>query len=424
MFRSTVCLFCSIILSFTLRAQAPAETYTDISTVVLEHRITNEVGSYFTNQKGTIGELYPVMDFKPGIQHKGPLPNEWVTKRIFIRFNLLNSSDSNSAVYFCPGYYFKKIELFRLNGSQLVPLPDSRPEINEKDGFRLIELGPNDSATLVAELSVIKTYNNLLRPRLIGKQHVAAFLAQLHGNYSQQNLLTYVFCGLLLMMILFSLTNFFQGGNKEFLFYSGYALFMGGLLFLQTVFHLHASPFGFFFEGFLDFLLQATGIIFYMLFMKKFLNTDNAHPFLSRLYNTGISILLGSMLVYTLLHYFTVNYVLEYLTEISTKVLLLTLVVIYLVYSIRNWKEKLLRYLFWGNFFLFIFATLSQLGILYDVQFRKLPGLLNSSIVYYELGLFLELVFFLAGLNYKNRRNIINDTKEKETLKSQNLLKE
>jgi signal transduction histidine kinase len=208
------------------------------------------------------------------------------------------------------------------------------------------------------------------------------------------------------------------------LFYSGYALFMGGLLFLQTVYHLHASPFGYFFEGYFDFLLQATGIIFYMLFMKKFLDTDNAHPFLSRLYNTGIAILLGSMLVYTILHYFTDNYVVEYLTEILTKVLLLTLTVIFLVYSIRNWKEKLLHYLFWGNLFLFIFASISQLGILYDIYFRKLPGLLNSSIFYYELGLFLELVFFLAGLNYKNRRNIINDTKEKETLKAQNLLKE
>jgi len=277
---------------------------------------------------------------------------------------------------------------------------------------------------IVTELSGVKTYNNLLRPRLIGKDHVSAFVAQLHGKYSQQNLITYVFCGLLLMMILFSLTNFFQGGNKEFLFYSGYALFMGGLLFLQTVFHLYASPFGFFFEGYFDFMLQATGIIFYMLFMKKFLNTDHTHPFLSKLYNTGISILLGAMLLFTFLHYFTDNYVPEYLVEILSKVLLLTLILIYLVYSTRNWKEKLLRYLFWGNLFLFIFATLSQLGILYDTQFRKMPGLLNSSIIYYEMGLFLELVFFLAGLNYKNRRNIIDETKEKETLKAQNLLKE
>ncbi len=415
---------CCIFLSFSVKSQDSSQYYTDISQVILETKIYNQVSSFYTSQQGPIHEVFPQMNFRPGIQHKGPLPNDRVTKRIFIRFHVLNSSDSSSAVYFCTGYYFKKIKLYRQEGRILVPIPDQLPDISERDGFRLLELGPRDSATFIAELAGIRTYNNMLRPRFVGKQHVAAFLAQLHGKYSQQNLLTYVFCGLLLMMILFSLTNFFQGGNKEFFFYSGYAFFMGGLLFLQTVFHLHASPFGFFFEGYLDFLLQATGIIFYMLFMKKFLDTDNAHPFLSRLYNTGISILLASMLVYTFLHYFTTNYILEYLTEISTKVLLLILVVVYLIYSIGHWKVQLLRYLFWGNLFLFIFSSISQLGIVYDLQFRKFPGLLNSSIFYYEIGLFLELVFFLAGLNFKNRRNIINETKEKEALKAQNLLKE
>jgi signal transduction histidine kinase len=413
-----------VLLPCTGRAQDSSHVYMDISNVILEQRFNKAISSYYTTHKGTLSDLYPGMDFKSGIQHSGPLPNKWVTKRIFLRFYICNNSDSLSAAYFCPGYYFKKINLYRMEGNRLTTLPDIRPVSSEQDGFRLIGLAPHDSAMVIAELSGVKTYNNLLRPRMVGKEHVSAFVAQLHGRYSEQNLITYVFCGLLLMMILFSLTNFFQGGNKEFLFYSGYALFMGGLLFLQTVFHLYASPFGFFFEGYLDFMLQATGIIFYMLFMKKFLNTDHTHPFLSKLYNTGIAILSGAMLLFTFLHYFTDNYVPEYLVEIMSKVLLLTLILIYLVYSIRNWKEKLLRYLFWGNLFLFIFATLSQLGILYDNQFRKLPGLLSSSIIYYEMGLFLELVFFLAGLNYKNRRNIIFETKEKETLKAQNLLKE
>jgi signal transduction histidine kinase len=423
-FISVSCFFCLVLLPCSGRAQDSSHVYMDISNVILEQRFNKAISSYYTTQKGSLSDLYPGMDFKSGIQHSGPLPNKWVTKRIFLRFYICNNSDSLSAAYFCPGYYFKKINLYRMEGNRLTPLPDIRPVSNEQDGFRLIGLAPHDSAMVIAELSGVKTYNNLLRPRFVGKEHVSAFVAQLHGRYSEQNLITYVFCGLLLMMILFSLTNFFQGGNKEFLFYSGYALFMGGLLFLQTVFHLYASPFGFFFEGYLDFMLQATGIIFYMLFMKKFLNTDHTHPFLSKLYNTGIAILSGAMLLFTFLHYFTDNYVPEYLVEILSKVLLLTLILIYLVYSIRNWKEKLLRYLFWGNMFLFIFATLSQLGILYDNQFRKLPGLLSSSIIYYEIGLFLELVFFLAGLNYKNRRNIIFETKEKETLKAQNLLKE
>lgn len=419
-----ILVFFLLFLSVAVNAKDSTGVYVDVANVVLEKRLTREFSSYTTSDPGSVSELLPGMTFKPGIPFKGPLPGNWITRRIFIRFNIRNSSDSNHAVYFCPGYYFNKVEIHRLDGKQLTRLPDIRPEGEERDGFRKITLGPHDSTTLVIEIGCIKTYNNLLRPRLIGEQHVNAFLSQLHDNYNQQNLITYLFCGLLLMMIMFSLTNFFQGGNKEFLFYSGYALFMGGLLFLQTVFHLHASPFGFFFEGYLDFILQSTGIIFYMLFMKKFLETDNDHPFLSRLYDTGIIILIASMLVYTVLHFFTSSYELEYLAEILTKVLLLTLVLIYLVYGLRNWKDKLLRYLFWGNLFLFVFATLSQLGIVYDIYFRKLPGLLSSSIFYYEMGLFLELVFFLAGLNYKNRRKIINDTKEKETLKAQNLLKE
>jgi len=40
-------------------------------------------------------------------------------------------------------------------------------------------------------------------------------------------MITYVFCGLLLMMIFYSLANFLQGANKEFLYYSGYAFFLG-----------------------------------------------------------------------------------------------------------------------------------------------------------------------------------------------------
>ncbi|MBI3137540.1 MAG: hypothetical protein HYZ15_03025 [Sphingobacteriales bacterium] len=418
-------LYFLLLLSPPLQSQDTVPgSYTDISKVIFEEKIHDKVSSAYTNKEGEAGSIISSLLFKPGVQHKGPVPNDRVTSRIFLKFNLYNSADTVCRVYFCPGFYFNRVRLYEQLNGRVRPLPDTAPPVMERASFRLVSLAPHDSVTVIAALSAIKTYNNMLRPRLIGTGHVPVFLEQLNSNYQQSNQITYLFCGLLLMMILFSLTNFFQGGNKEFLYYSGYALFLGGLLFLQTIYHLNASPFGFFLEGYLDFMLQATGIIFYMLFMKKFLDTDNRHPFLSRLYTTGITILLVSMLLFSFLHYFSNNYTLEYLTETLTKVLLLTLILVYLTYSVRNWDEKLLRYLFWGNLFLFIFAALSQLGIVFDQQFRKLPGLLSSSVLYYEVGLFLELTLFLAGLNYKNRRNIISQTKEKETLKAQNLLKE
>jgi signal transduction histidine kinase len=133
---------------------------------------------------------------------------------------------------------------------------------------------------------------------------------------------------------------------------------------------------------------------------------------------------MGSMLVYSFLHYFSDNYNAEYLVESATKFLLLLMILIFLIYSMRHWADKLLRYLFWGNLCLFIFALVSQLAIVLNPLFKSFPGIFSSSVIYYEIGLLLELVFFLTGLNHKNRRQIIAQTKEREMLKAQNQLQE
>ncbi|HMG66183.1 MAG TPA: histidine kinase, partial [Chitinophagaceae bacterium] len=107
-----------------------------------------------------------------------------------------------------------------------------------------------------------------------------------------------------------------------------------------------------------------------------------------------------------------------------TKILLLAMLVVFLVYCLRYWKDKLLRYLFWGNLLYFFFAVSSQLLILLGHVFGNLPSVLNSSLFYYEMGLFLELVFFLAGLSYKNKKLIIEQTRESERLRMENERKE
>ena len=226
------------------------------------------------------------------------------------------------------------------------------------------------------------------------------------------------------MMILFSIANFFQGANPEFLYYSGYAFFLGLMLFTKAAYNFHTTQMNFFFEGYLDFVMQSLGIMFYMIFMQRFLSTRNKHPFLHRLYNMGIIMLVTSVLAYSFLHYFTDNYPLEFWVELITKTLLLVMVLIFLIYSLRHWKDKLLRFLFWGNLFLFIFSILSQLFSVNKPDFKGLPEIFNSALFYYEIGLLLELIFFLAGLNYKNRGQIIEQTKEREKLKAENQMKE
>ena len=396
----------------------------DISKIRLVKSIFKNVSSVYISKDKSTETGYDGFQFTPGIGYSGSIPNELVTKKTVLKFNVCNTADSAVTIYFFPGFYYKDIELFRWDASGLKKIPSVLPPIPDSIGYRLITLVPGDSTTIIAELTFLKTYINTIRPRLVHPEYVDSFIAELRNSHNDDNLVTYVFCGLLLMMILFSIANFFQGANPEFLYYSGYAFFLGLMLFTKAAYNFHTTQMNFFFEGYLDFVMQSLGIMFYMIFMQRFLSTRNKHPFLHRLYNMGIIMLVTSVLAYSFLHYFTDNYPLEFWVELITKTLLLVMVLIFLIYSLRHWKDKLLRFLFWGNLFLFIFSILSQLFSVNKPDFKGLPEIFNSALFYYEIGLLLELIFFLAGLNYKNRGQIIEQTKEREKLKAENQMKE
>ena len=382
------------------------------------------VSSTYTGLSTSFPEIYKTLVYTADIPHKGAVPNDFVTKKIILKLNLNNSADTAVSAWFFPGFYYTDIKLYKAVPSGVERLPSILPPIGDSIGYRLISLASKDSVTIFAELTFLKTYINSVRPRLINFGYVGSFIAELRANHNENDLMTYVFCGLLLMMILFSLANFVQGANPEFLYYSGYALSLGGMLLTKAMYSYHCSAISFFFEEYFDFIMQGLGIMFYMFFMQRFLTTKTKHPFLYKLYNAGIAMLAISMITYSYFHYFSNNFVVENLVENSTKVLLLVMIVVFLIYSLRSWKDRLMRYLFWGNLSLFIFSLLSQMAVMLTDVFKGLPGVFSSSLFYYEIGLFLELVFFLAGLNHKNRRQLIMQTKERETLKSQNQLQE
>ncbi len=398
--------------------------YTDINKIRLVKPIIKTTSSTYSSPTSNITEDYKELEFIPGVRHKGNIPNDFVTKKVVLKFNICNTADSTVSAWFFPGFYYTAIQLYSISPSGINKMPTILPTIADSIGYRLISIAAKDSVTILAELTFLKTYINSIRPRLISFDYVGAFITELRSNQGESDLMTYLFCGLLLMMVLFSLTNFLQGGNPEFLYYSGYAFFLGSMLLTKAMYAYHYSQVSFFFESYLDFILQELGIMFYMIFMQLFLDTKNKHPFLYKLYNAGIALLVLSMLGYSFFHYFSNNYAIENMVENITKFFLLLMIIIFLVYSLRNWNDKLMRYLFWGNLCLLIFSVVSQVAVLMADTFRNLPGVFSSSLFYYEIGLFLELVFFLAGLNHKNRRQIIAQTKERETLKAQNQLQE
>jgi len=392
---------------FSLSAKAAAQpvppqredslqnVYTDISKIALKREIGKTLSSAYINKNQNLETEYADFRFIPGLKHKHLIPNDFVTKKPVLKFNICNLSDSVSSVYFFPGFYYWNIQLYRLEKSGIKKLPSILPKNPDSIGYRLITLPAHDSATIIAELTFVKTYINAIRPRLVNPQFLDSFIADLRSTHNYDNLVTYLFCGLLLMMILFSMTNFLQGANPEFFYYSGYAFFLGIMLFTKAMYNFSTSRINFFLEGYLDFILQGLGIMFYMIFMQRFLNTRARYKFLYTLYNAGIILITVSLLSYSYFHYFSNNFTAENLVENATKILLLIMTVIFLIYSLRHWKDKLLRYIFWGNFCLFIFSLFSLALVLIDLRSTKLPAIFTSSLFYYEIGLFLELVFFI-----------------------------
>lgn len=398
--------------------------YIDISKVLVVKPISEFVSSCFTSKDYDLIEGYKNLKFSPGIIYKGPVPAGKVTQKLILQTQLNNSADTVVTINFFPGFYYKKIKLYQLQNGKPILLPKILPAIADSIGFRQLSLKAKDSVTVLAELSFVKTYVNLIKPRLVSAKEASVYISSIRNDRISIHMFTFIFCGLLLMMILYSIANYFQVANKEFLYYSGYAFFLGGMLFTKALFDQRTNFTSYFVESYLDFIMQCVGIIFYMIFMQKYLDTKNKFPFLYRLYNIGVLLLLISIISFTFLHYFTDNFSLQNTVENATKIILLALVLIFLVYSARHRNDKLLRFLLWGNFFLFIFSLISQVAVLQEPVFKSLPGVLSSALFYYETGLFLELVFFLAALNYKNRRQIIDQTKEREILKAKTMMQE
>ena len=396
----------------------------DIKKITLSESIENKILFAYIERNALLAEIYDSLVFNKGTVHKNFIPENYVTKRAVLRFNICNTSETLQSVWFFPGLYYWNIQLFRLNGSRLEKMTSILPETPKEISYRLISLAPHDSATIVAELTLVRTHLNKINTSLISPGYLVSFVNELDNENMQSKIITYLFCGLLLMMILFSLASFFQGANKEFLYYSGYAFFLGLMLFIKAIYSYHTSWFGFFQETYLDFIMQCAGIFFYMLFMQKFLTTRQNHPFLYKLYYTGEILLIVSMASFSYTHYFTANYALENLIENSTKILLLLMVLFFLVYSTRVWNDRLLRYLFWGNLFLLIFSLLSFLMLTRNIITDNLPAILKSSLFYYEIGLLVELIFFLLGLNHKNKRQLISQALERERLKAKDQMNE
>ena len=195
----------------------------DINTVDFVKPLSKNVYSSYIHKKDELEKIYSSVQFTPGLIHSKTIPNKYVTQKAVLKFKLCNSGDSPKGLWFAPGFFYSNIQLYQLENNIPKKLVNILPDDPDSIGYRYISLAAKDSATFLAELSFVKTYINSINPRLIQPEYLDLFIKGIHHSRSTDDQASYVFCGLFLMMMLFSFASFLQGGNPEFLYYSGYA---------------------------------------------------------------------------------------------------------------------------------------------------------------------------------------------------------
>jgi signal transduction histidine kinase len=402
----------------------------DVSKVKFFESINNSISYKVTDKKALPDDSIPYLDFSEKIpgSYEQKIPFELIGKPVYLKFYLYNSSDSNQDLYFFPGPFCDKIELFKASPGNIkysfAPLKKYSSGITGSGGFGFIRFSPHEKSIFFARLNYVRTTLSRLSPKLIQADFFPYFKTNLLTKKIPANLLNYLTAGILLMMIFYSIAVYLQNYQVEFLFYSVYAFCMGILLFLKSFLSGSFTSFNYFFEGYLDFLIQITGYSFYLLFFRKFLDTRKNHPFLEKVLGISNWVILALTILYAILYFVTDKFsIIDFIENIAKQFLLLVSV-IFIIYGLWK-KEPLMNYLVAGQCMLTFFSIISFLLIVTPIRISDSPdSIFNDSLFYYQVGLIMELIFFMAGLTYKNKKDLIERVKEQGRLKLENERKE
>jgi signal transduction histidine kinase len=364
-----------------------------------------------SNKAATPGNLLqqhfvPLQSFKD----RRSIPAGVVPKKTYLQYHLANTGSAAKILYLFPGQLFTEVAAYRKkeDGSlELLPAGESPA------GYTKVTMQPGESSIIIQQLTFCKNPKNYLLPQIINEDYLANYEKISYNDEMILRINGFVLSGVLLMMILFMAANYMLSGKKEFLYNGIYSVCMFGLIFLYPL--LLRTPGGFytFFIGYFDFFLLVTGTIFYIAFTRKFLDTKKQYPLLEKIFRIEELSLFFVLLAFSYLHFFTDMFWLESMLENCMKVIVLALGIVYIVIAIKQ-RNRLMNYLAAGNGVLIIFGCISLSMIWYT---GKRYSILTSAYFYYSVGIVLEIVFFILGLTYKNRKELIATTQKGEAMK-------
>jgi signal transduction histidine kinase len=352
---------------------------------------------------------HQIMQFNRGI------PTGLVGLPFYCRFILRNDADTSRSFYFFPGYYFKHIALFKDSAHTIVRLPEILPSDGEL-GCRMFTAPPHSITSFFFKGNLIKANTNWMDPTIIEPGFLSPYFKILRFKTVQLGVITFVFCGILLMMIIYSLTNFSQNWKMEYLFYALYGICMMTLFFIKALFYREDQPFYFFFEEYFDYIIQVSGYYFYISFTRRLINTARNYPAMDKAFRTAQLILVILLAVYSLVYFCGGPYPLMNALENGGKCFLMGLLLFYIIVGFAQ-RNHLMNYLLAGNLVLLLLSLASQFIILFWARLNYANSLFNQALLYYELGVVIELVFFLAALAYKNKNELIEKVKIEQAMK-------
>jgi signal transduction histidine kinase len=340
---------------------------------------------------------------------RNKIPSNLIASTFYVRFTLQNASSVKNIFYYYPGKLYKKFTLFKSANTGFFT-EEKTGSIT--DGFVPLTLNPGETNTYILQLKFFKTGFNEMESILIPRHQLKLFKNELYQSLNEKKTAGILLSGMLLMMILVALLNYYITKKAEFLYNSLYSLCMFLLIFLTNFLVMNPGWFKGIFISYLDLLLLITGTILYIQFTRYFLNTKEQYPRLNKFLILETQVIAILMILYTILHFGSDSYYYEIYLENLIKIVLLCASLIYIILSFVK-KDPLMNYLAIGIATQIFFSIISFAFVLTE---STASHIYNSPIFYFELGVICPIIFFLLGLFYKNRQELIIKIKEQESM--------
>ena len=374
-------------------------------------------------------------EFWPSVEEYKTLPDKYIDrvfplqqtlKTHYFLFTLINDTPAASTFFI---YSTPQEEIYvRTRSIHLKEEVDVLPIVfstgYDRDLYP-IKQAPGDTVQVQLKMILSRHPHNFPFYFVVPGSQVNEFTAYWNSMFEEKNEIILFLGGMILMMGIYIFIKYLQIRTREYIFYAGYILFLFMFFLLKIIQHNYSSNFfseellySFAYRG-----TQSAAYCMYFAFFQHFFNTSKTLPSLHKQLRAAIFILGSYILLDLALIIAPVDsrVLFQYRLWDGVRIVLMVWTIYSVIFISLHRKKltdpRLSTYLTGGVSALVFFALVSMiLSINQGEWITFMPGPLRSPLFYFELGIIIELLFFSAGLGYKNRMDEIGKVKALEAL--------